>query len=348
MLQLPYNYSTISLSNNIIQDVLLYLNSCLNVEIKPEYFDIVEKKLKLKNSHSVIKCNQSVGFTLLWSANDFDCKIFALNIDNSFEGIYESLKIHSGSGLFVENHPSAGFCLSNQSIVNQLTLTVKDFETLSTFQLTTNDLSFLELWLNPKFFNDEFIENECKRFADESVLTIDNYLLPSKIEELRNSVISHETWPVVGPSDYRCFKINPDSGSDDLSSLFSSKPFKIWLSKLTGLPILQPAIPILTRCLEAAGNYQILHGNYSEPSGIDLIFNFYPKKNVNEWSESLCGRIHYLDCEGSEIFQVNPIDNSLTIVYRVEGCSRFTENVKGFPELPLFQSMAIYSITPES
>jgi hypothetical protein len=87
-----------------------------------------------------------------------------------------------------------------------------------------------------------------------------------------------------------------------------------------------------------------LHGKYSEPSGLDLILNIYADEDCVEWSENACGRVHYLDEDGSEIFQVPIQNNTLTLVYRTEEVGRFLENVKGTGHVPLFQVIGSYVV----
>lgn len=108
-----------------------------------------------------------------------------------------------------------------------------------------------------------------------------------------------------------------------------------------GLPIRPP----FARVLSSAGDYQILHGNYSEPSGLDCIFTIYPgQQDGFEWPEDVCGRIHYLDDEGTEIFEVPNTSNAFTLVYRTENVVRFLENVKGIDHPPLVQVVVTYSV----
>lgn len=351
MLQLPYSYWTMPFVAEDLNITLKWISNKFNKnEISLDNFEIKKTFLKATHNSQILKSGSSLGFTILHSVSDFKCNILASNIDLAFDGVFEEVLICPGTAFVLENHIVACLNISNPSKVEVISLLTKDEVTLSNcFSLhdTINE-DYLSLWINHDHFLESNLNNYCDTFIEDSVITITNFLRPEKIIEILSSQSDHKAWELAGPTDYRCFRVNNEFNNEDISTFFMSVSFKSWLSKLTGLPIVHPASPIYTRCLESPGNYQILHGNYSEPFGIDLIFNYYAKESFQEWSESFCGRVHYLDNEGNEIFQVSPQNNSLTIVYRSEGCSRFTENIKGFPEFPLFQSIAIFRIAKEA
>lgn len=292
-----------------------------------------------KDEAKFYKTSKDAGFTLFRSNQSFHASFFALDLDGTADGIEKELKVTSDHVLIVKNHHLAFIKFILKCEVNVEIIKVKDESILSNFETALHYKENLCKVINQIHIEEDSIQKYSDEFFEKSILTLDNFFSVSF------NVGDVDSWPRAGPADYRSFKYN--LMDNEISSLMKSKEFITWLSSITGLPLLHPAVPIYIRCLQSAGEYQILHGNYSEPLGLDLIYSYYPLKDFEEWPEKVCGRIHYLNDGGDEIFQVNPINNSLTIVYRTEGCSRFTENVKGLPEINLFQAIGIYSVAED-
>lgn len=318
-------------------DLIALINENFGLKFAENQFHFVNRNIG-KDEEYIYEASREVGFTVFKSRKVFTASIFALDLDGSADGIQEVIQVPKDYILILKNHPCVSLKFSRNSGVVAVILKAKDESILSCFDYT-NYMKFLSQKINSVHIEVDSVQRYSDEFYEKSFLTLENfYTVPTDFENF-------EIWPRAGPSDYRSFKYN--LSDDEMTSFMKSKEFITWLSAVTGLPLLHAASPIYTRCLEAAGDYQILHGNYSEPFGLDVIYSKYPSSDYETWPEKYCGRIHYLNDCGDEIFQVNPINNSLTIVYRTEGCSRFTENVKGFPEFCLFQTIGIYSVAAD-
>lgn len=335
----PYEYRLVKsrVDGDSIIDALCLIKERFGVDLRNNQIEKSDSRIE-KNEGHFYKTSTEVGFTLLKSKKSFIISIFALDLDGTADGIETELKVTSDYVFIIKNHPYAFLKIFSKCPVEVEVIKVKDESNLSSFE-TSKHKEYLSEMINPIHIQDDSIQKYSDEFFEKSILILDNFFAVSF------NFDNVETWPRAGPADYRSFKYNLKD--DEISSFMNSKEFITWLSSVTGLPLLHPAVPIYTRCLQSAGDYQILHGNYSEPLGLDVIYSNYPSNDFKEWPETVCGRIHYLNNSGDEILQVNPVNNSLTIVYRTEGCSRFTENIKGIPEIPLFQTIGIYSVAED-
>lgn len=335
MLGLPAQYRLVDKIQGHEEEYLKMINSAFKFSFEESQFEITKNNLE-KSQKLLYKCKENVvGFTVFRCKGNFSVQIFSLDIDGSIDGIFKSFKVASDQYFIVKNHPLLGLKFKSKEVIESIFFRALDETVLSSFDFCRDSCDLID----SKHLKTENVQKYSDEFCEKSFLVLKNFLrtVPMRFED-KNLI-------TAGPSDYRNFKFINDE--TELNSFLQSKEFISYLSSLTGLPLLHPALPIYTRCIESPGDYQILHGNYSEPYGVDIIFNHYPSPKYLEWPESNCGRIHYLNDTGTEIFQVNPENNSLTIVYRTEGCSRFTENVKGFPEIPLYQTIGVFTVAAE-
>lgn len=260
------------------------------------------------------------GFTVLSGGR---LQLMAIDLDGKVDGVY--MIVEEGQVLVVENHPSVTVFLRGEA--RCWNISEFEFEEIS-----------LDNYISKSHLEESTLDAMNEKFAESSTVTLEGFLQKSILDSL-----SIKNTCRIGPADYRSFSVLKEA--DEVSRLMVSSAFRKYLEDLTGLSLSPATRPPLARVLQAAGDYQILHGNYSEPFGVDCIVNYYPGKvDGFQWSEDTCGRIHYLDEEGTEILEVSNSSNSLTLVYRTEGVVRFLENVKGIDNPPLLQVLITFPV----
>jgi hypothetical protein len=328
-LQLPFEYTEVPCDMEAKELILKSFGmECRNIE-KFEVTQLVDELgfYKCKPT-AVVPSSHFREFTLVGPGN---FQIMSLDIDGEVDGVYmefieqsESLISSYRTSIIIQNHPCLVLKVENARI---WTISCELVE-------TPLDVSSLIPFIDFSHMNESAIENYSSLFVEASALTIEHF---SKFQLNVGQVFR------VGPADYRSFFVERDANA--MCKIFANVTFIKYLSEITKLPLGLPLTPPFSRILSSAGDYQILHGNYSESTGLDCIFTFYPGKNDGfEWKDEVCGHIHYLDEDGSEIFKVPNSSNSLTIVYRNGGVVRFLENIKGTKNLELVQVLATFPV----
>lgn len=250
-------------------------------------------------------------------------QLMAIDVDGKVDGVHKV--VEEGCVLVVENHPCVTVFLRGET----------RFWEVSEFEF--DDIG-LANYITTSFLEESTLDALNEKFAETSTVTLEGFLQKSILEFL-----SIEDTCKIGPADYRSFSVLKEV--DEVSKLMVSSAFRKYLEGLTGLSLSPATRPPLARVLKSAGDYQILHGNYSEPFGVDCIFSYYPGKvDGFQWFEDVCGRIHYLDEDGTEILEVSNSSNCLTLVYRTEDVVRFLENVKGVDNSPLIQVLFTFPV----
>ncbi len=311
-LKLPFEYGRIS-GRKLDNEQLI----CAKFGIQCRNLEKVEVTEQV-NDRGFFQCKSSEGFTLVEGGN---FKIMALNIDGEVDGVFEEFFQET---IILQNHLNLTLFVENVRIWN-LSGIVEELPFVP---------SSLAQFITEQLLLECEIDSLNLKFAAQSAVTIKNF---------SNIKMSFGGNFRAGPSDYRSFLV--ESEANEICDLFTNSNFIKYLSEVTGLPLGLPITPPFSRILSSAGDYQILHGNYAEGLGLDCIFTYYPgNEDGFEWSEEIFGHIHYLDEEGSEIFQVPNSSNSLTLVYRTEGVVRFLENIKGINNPPLIQVLATFSV----
>jgi hypothetical protein len=274
--------------------------------------------------------------------------LHSVDLQGKIDGVLKEFELQTDKIFVIRGHKLLNYSIifgSNNKFFRQILI----MNNLETIKKEANSICFQEfssrdlLALRSFSISAFNFENYQDQFLESSTITIENFLSEDAFLQLKNYVKNTVCWKNVGPADYLNFDIlSLVDTSIEPFNFFSNSFFLNFLTKLTKLPIYEVASKPFLRRLNRFGQYQIFHGNYVEIEGVDLIYSFYT--DLSEWDESNCGRIHYLDDNGEEIFEVPIKNNSLTIVYRSSNSTRFTDNVKGIPPNALYQYMKTFSL----
>ena len=290
---------------------------------------ILQKHIEFVNAH--------ISYTVVHCPKEpFRVKAYAPDIDGQFSSLAFCLTITPDQVFICESHPLAQLHFNHEKAEQVAVVLAKN---------PVHRPTALPTQIAEKYCHRATMLLLSEEFADSSLLHFPSFFSSETLASMARELESM-TFHRVGPVDYRCLDVCLDSSL--LTTFFSSPSFVKWLSKTTGLDLLFPQRPVHVRRIASAGDYQILHGNYSEPAGLDIIFNWIPSlPDHSEWPEDCLGRIHYLDEDGVELFQAPQYSNCLVLVYRTAGVERFTENVRGQHNPPLYQVLATFAVADD-
>lgn len=340
--KLPFRWALVPWNDSFLTDKTAVHALILNefgvaLEVDSAVIKLTSAPTKIYFAHST----PSLGVTIIHTRLPIQLDLFHVTIDGHHQGIAESIALTQSSAVVICNHPCVRFCLYPESIADIISVVPKSSVSLAPCSELGEIVPFLRPFIRPEHISADCIAQYAAQFVDSSMLVLHDFFLDEALQPL-HAILSYETLVRIGPADYRSFRVARHSTT--LCDLLCTPALISWLAVVTGLPLLHPAVPVYLRVLESGGDYQILHGNYSEPFGLDIIFSYHIGEPAGaEWPQDACGRVHYLDESGSEILQVSHASNSLTLVYRTEGVVRFTENVKG-THRPLVQLLGTYTV----
>jgi len=307
----------------LLEDGSLNAKQCLFEAFESQNLDFV-------NSH--------VSYSLIYSRKGtFSIWAYAPDIDGQFSTLAFQCDIETDQVFLCERHPLARIHYNHREAKK---IAIK----LGTEDQVSSPVAYPAV-IQDTYRADDKIEQLAVEFSENSVIHLPQFLTNSFLESARPELDS-KPFSRIGPADYRCFEACAEASV--FSSFFSDTKFLLWLSQVTGLTLLFPLRSVYIRRIHSAGDYQILHGNYSEPLGVDIVFNWMPSlPDSVEWPEDSLGRIHYLNEDGVELYQAPQHSNSLVVVYRTEGTSRFTENVRGRNNPLLYQVIATFAVAED-
>lgn len=196
----------------------------------------------------------------------------------------------------------------------------------------------------PSFLQfSEPIEDLLDKFIEQSYITIPTDRVSLTFYEYIQTLLPN-WFNRMGPMDYRNYEgwypLDDTLKIDDsLREFFTSLTGTQTLSSLTSVTGLKLGAIIYWEIMKIGPqSYRIFNDKYSEPYGLDLILSI-PINN----GKSGEGTWKYL-VDGEEVFSIDPLNNPLTLVYRIPGCDRFLPYVPIESSLNVIQLHVVFSV----
>ncbi|KAL1925038.1 uncharacterized protein VTP21DRAFT_4692 [Calcarisporiella thermophila] len=203
-------------------------------------------------------------------------------------------------------------------------------------------------FINTDYLSDENMASVRSVFVEKSCVELQKFLKEDIYQRLIES-LGMINWSVVGPANVRRY-YTPVPPSQDpwttpssrlqlirqIQAVFSSERFAKYIYKITHVNVAK--VHVEYRQFQE-GCYTLLHDNAQEPLGMDVTLFLLPTDaewNVDEWD----GQTHYVATE--TLLTVSPRPNTLSIVLRDEGTSRFVKLVNRDAKIPRTEISCLY------
>jgi len=205
-------------------------------------------------------------------------------------------------------------------------------------------------WINPSYLDPETQGDIQTKFEESSEISLPGFLSGEQYSAVCRALQAHSKWETVGPPDRRSCQVmagNSCQVIDTCRKLFTSEPFFLLLSNLTGLKLhsLAPEdseeeneedeekVPKVynPRCRGgffswSPGCYSLIRDDDQEQAeyALDLRMCF----NMSGWTEEMGGQTSYIARgEDEELVTVEPEENCLSLVYRDKDSLKFVKYV---------------------
>jgi len=211
-------------------------------------------------------------------------------------------------------------------------------------------------WINPAYLNPETQGDIQTQFEDSSEISLNNFLVPELYCQVSQALLQHHQWTHIGPPNRKSFRSltgDPDEIIKSCIQFFTSEPFFLLLSNLTGLKLhaLAPSDDededdedeeetkkegekvYNPRCRGgisrwSKGCYTLIRDDDKEQAeyALDLRMFFNIPESEGEW-ETGGQSVYIARGEDEELVTVFPEENTLSLVYRDKDSLKFIKYV---------------------
>lgn len=152
---------------------------------------------------------------------------------------------------------------------------------------------------------------------------------------------------VAGPMDYRNFEYLELSKEAPLMAegvsllrMLTSDAFRELVSKMSGLDLV--GLCLLDGRRITQGAYQMFNDRYSEPPGLDVVITLLRDPADGGVQLAQDGGSWLYLVEGEQVACIRPRHNTISLAYRVEGCTRFMPLLCDVPSLETFEVFQLH------
>jgi len=180
-------------------------------------------------------------------------------------------------------------------------------------------------------------------------LALTNFIIPQRLAELQQALESNALqWNSIGPANRRHYdtlgRWGPETETGIIlqtKQFLRSRVFGTFLEHLTGLSIAEAYRGEVRKFKHQ--DYTMIHDNQEHHSsdGLDVLLGV---QGDTAWKEDDGGFVTYLDSE-DELLTLIPRNNTLSLVYREQGCMQFVKFVGLTAPAPRYDFQLTFSVT---
>uniref|UniRef100_A0A0K2V3K4 2oxoglutarate and irondependent oxygenase domain containing 1 [Otolemur garnettii] n=1 Tax=Lepeophtheirus salmonis TaxID=72036 RepID=A0A0K2V3K4_LEPSM len=223
-------------------------------------------------------------------------------------------------------------------------------------------------WINPSFLSPVTQGDIQETFEDKSEISLSNFLLPEKFNEVKNALLKSElSWKSIGPPNRRSYDIlSTESAPEILKSFLMflrSDAFFLFLSNVTGIKLhplyegdeeddeqeedskskeekcCSPTCSYELRRWKA-GSYTLIRDGDKREQCLDVRLCFNVGSLSSHWDDEVGGFTSYIaKDEDEELISISPEDNTLFLVYKDDETLKFVKYLNA-----KYQGSAFYDI----
>eukprot|EP01130_Rhizamoeba_saxonica_P016882 TRINITY_DN7894_c0_g1_i1.p1 TRINITY_DN7894_c0_g1~~TRINITY_DN7894_c0_g1_i1.p1 ORF type:complete len:480 (-),score=121.33 TRINITY_DN7894_c0_g1_i1:19-1458(-) len=212
------------------------------------------------------------------------------------------------------------------------------------------DNSNVDQWINSDYLTQQNQELIKEYFSDNSNIGLNDFLVEEKFMEIANALPGQE-WVNIGPMDRRFY--DNLGRFDEFKETGIVRELKQFLTSTGFINFIENVCSTKVNSLGAGefrkinpGSYTLVHDNEKQHDkyGIDIILYLKVPNYTSSLEDSCGGFSTYMDSD-EVLLSLQPVPNTLSLIFRDEGCMRFVKFFpKSFTNEPIFDFQNTFDV----